>query len=51
MPSPAIPVAAAGALLSRVLPDLHDIDLRTADGQPVLLTVAETASNDAASTK
>jgi hypothetical protein len=44
-------VAAAGALLSRVLPDLHDIDLRTADGQPVLLTVAETASDDAASKK
>jgi hypothetical protein len=44
-------VAAAGALLSRVLPDLHDIDLRTAGGQPVLLTVAETASDDAASKK
>jgi hypothetical protein len=43
-------VAAAGALLDRVLPDLHRIDLRTG-GQPILLTVAETAPGDNVSTK
>jgi hypothetical protein len=44
-------VAAAGALLDRVLPDLHHIDLHTAGGQPILVELAETASSDAASTK
>jgi hypothetical protein len=43
-------VAAAGALLDRVLPDLHCIDLRTG-GQPILLTVVETPPGDNASTK
>ena len=43
-------VAAASALLNRVLPDLHHVDLRTG-GQPILLTVAETASGGDTSTK
>ena len=38
-------VAAAGALLNRVLPDLHHIELRT-DGQPILVELANTASTD-----
>jgi hypothetical protein len=37
-------VAAAGALLNRVLPDLHSIELRTAGGQPILVKMASTAS-------
>jgi hypothetical protein len=44
-------VAAASALLDRVLPDLHRIDLRVADGQSLLVKLAETASGDGASTK
>jgi hypothetical protein len=39
-------VAAASALVSRVLPDLHHIDLRTAGGQPILVKVTNTASAD-----
>jgi hypothetical protein len=41
-------VAAASALLNRVLPDLHHIDLRTADGQPILVELTNTASADPA---
>ena len=37
-------VMAAGALLDRVLPDLHRIDLHTAVGQPILVELANTAS-------
>lgn len=44
-------VDAAIALLDRVLPDLHHIDLGTAGGQPISLRVAETASGDDMSTK
>jgi hypothetical protein len=44
-------VDAALALLDRVLPDLHYIQLRVADGRPILQTVVETASSEDASTK
>jgi len=44
-------VAAASALMNWVVPDLHSIELRAEGGQPILLTVAETASGDDASTK
>ena len=37
-------VAAAGALLNRVLPDLHSIDLHAAGGQPILVKLAGTTS-------
>jgi hypothetical protein len=39
-------VAAAGALLNRVLPNLHRIDLHVAGGQPILVEMASTASAD-----
>lgn len=34
-----------------ILPDMHYIELRVADIQPILLTAAETAAGDDASTK
>jgi hypothetical protein len=39
-------VDAALALLDRALPDLHDIELRAAAGQPIPVTVASTANAD-----
>jgi hypothetical protein len=39
-------VTAAGALLNRVLSDLHRIDLRATGGQPFLVELANTASAD-----
>jgi hypothetical protein len=39
-------VTAAGALLNRVLPDLHRIDLHAAGGQPIVVKLASTASAD-----
>jgi hypothetical protein len=44
-------VAAAMALLDRVLPNVHRIELHAADGQPILLTVEEPASRDDASAR
>ena len=44
-------VDAAISLLDRVLSDLHHIELCAADGQTILLTVTETASDDAVITK
>jgi hypothetical protein len=39
-------VDAAIALLDRVLPDLHYIELRAADGRPISVTLASTANAD-----